>query len=78
VEGEHDPESSAYWYNGETYGSELARPPVRPHQGALTMVQQLDEAGGGLEPELGAFTRHVVADQEIEIRRMRDLYARLR
>ena len=42
------------------------------------MVQQLDEAGGGLEPELGAFTPHVVADQEIEIGRMRDLYARLR
>ena len=48
------------------------------HQGALAMVQQLDEAGGGLEPEIGAFTRHVVADQEIEIGRMRDLYARLR
>jgi uncharacterized protein (DUF305 family) len=48
------------------------------HQGALTMVQQLDDAGGGLEPELGAFTRHVEADQEIEIGRMRDLYARLR
>jgi uncharacterized protein (DUF305 family) len=42
------------------------------------MVQQLDEAGGGLEPELGAFIRHVIADQEVEIRRMRDLYARLR
>jgi uncharacterized protein (DUF305 family) len=48
------------------------------HQGALTMVQRLDEAGGGLEPELGAFARHVVADQEIEIGRMRDLYARMR
>ena len=42
------------------------------------MVQRLDEAGGGLEPEIGAFVRHVVADQEIEIGRMRDLYARVR
>ena len=45
--------------------------------GMLTSGQlgRLDDAGGGLEPELGAFTRHVVADQGIEIGRMRDLYA---
>ena len=48
------------------------------HQGALTMVQQLVAKGGGGEPELGAFTRHVEADQGIEIARMRDLLAELR
>jgi uncharacterized protein (DUF305 family) len=48
------------------------------HQGALTMVQQLREAGGGAETEIGVFTNHVEADQGIEIARMRDLYASLR
>lgn len=64
--------------NGRRFDRMLLRYMTFHHQGALTMVQRLDEAGGGLEPELGAFTRHVVADQEIEIGRMRDLYARLR
>src|SRR5918999_1123813 len=45
------------------------------HQGALAMVQQLREAGGGAETEIGVFTNHVEADQGIEIARMRDLYA---
>jgi uncharacterized protein (DUF305 family) len=48
------------------------------HQGALVMVQQLAAKGGGAEPELSAFTRHVEADQGIEIARMRDLMANLR
>ena len=48
------------------------------HQGALTMVQQLQEKGGGMEPEIGAFTRHVEADQGIEMARMRDLMAKFR
>jgi uncharacterized protein (DUF305 family) len=46
---------------------------TRHHRGALTMVAQLDAAGGGLEPEIGVFTRHVEADQSIEIGRMRGL-----
>jgi uncharacterized protein (DUF305 family) len=46
---------------------------TRHHRGALTMVAQLDAAGGGLEPEIGVFTRHVEADQSIEIGRMREL-----
>jgi uncharacterized protein (DUF305 family) len=46
---------------------------TRHHRGALTMVAQLDAAGGGLEPEIGVFTRHVEADQAIEIGRMREL-----
>jgi uncharacterized protein (DUF305 family) len=48
------------------------------HQGALQMVQELQADGGGAEPELSAFTRHVEADQGIEIARMQDLLADLR
>jgi uncharacterized protein (DUF305 family) len=48
------------------------------HQGALEMVRRLVEDGGGAEPELSAFTRHVEADQGIEIARMADLLAELR
>ena len=42
------------------------------------MVRQLQENGGGMEPEIGSFTRHVEADQGIEIARMHDLLAKLR
>jgi uncharacterized protein (DUF305 family) len=48
------------------------------HLGALTMVNDLREAGGGAETEIGVFTNHVEADQGIEIARMRELYADLR
>ena len=48
------------------------------HLGALTMVHELREAGGGAETEIGVFTNHVEADQGIEIARMRELYAGLR
>ena len=44
------------------------------HRGALTMVASSRE-GGGAEAEIGAFTRHVDADQQIEIQRMRELLA---
>jgi uncharacterized protein (DUF305 family) len=45
------------------------------HHGALTMVQELREAGGGAETEIGVFTNHVEADQGIEIARMCELYS---
>jgi uncharacterized protein (DUF305 family) len=48
---------------------------IRHHRGALTMVSRLNAANGGAEPEVGAFSRHVEADQEIEIGRMRELLA---
>ena len=51
---------------------------IQHHQGALTMVQQLYAASGGLEPEADAFARHVEADQRIEIARMQGLLTRLR
>ena len=41
------------------------------------MVADLYEDGGGLEPEIDAFARHVVADQEIEIGRMEALLERM-
>ena len=51
---------------------------IRHHRGALTMVGDLrGTAGGGAEPELDAFARHVDADQAIEISRLRDLAAAL-
>ena len=40
------------------------------HLGALAMIQQLVDAGGGQEVELGVFSNHIYADQEIEINRM--------
>ena len=40
---------------------------------ALTMVSELNASGGGLEPEVGAFARHVDSDQNIEIARMQEL-----
>jgi uncharacterized protein (DUF305 family) len=46
---------------------------IRHHQGALTMVQELYNAGGGAEPDAGAFVRHVESDQQIEIDRMQQL-----
>jgi uncharacterized protein (DUF305 family) len=51
---------------------------IRHHQGALQMVTELFVADGGAEPEAGAFARHVDADQEIEIGRMRTMLAELR
>jgi uncharacterized protein (DUF305 family) len=50
---------------------------IRHHRGALTMVNRLAAADGGLEPEIGVFTRHVESDQNIEIDRMRDLLVAL-
>jgi uncharacterized protein (DUF305 family) len=49
----------------------------RHHRGALEMVRRLDEGGGGMEAEIGAFARHVQSDQDIEIKRMEDLRARI-
>jgi uncharacterized protein (DUF305 family) len=50
---------------------------IRHHEGALTMVAQLYAAGGGLEPQIDAFARHVEADQQIELDRMRTLLQEL-
>ena len=46
---------------------------TRHHQGALTMVRNLRESGGGLQSEIDKFAREVEADQTAEIQRMADL-----
>ena len=50
---------------------------IRHHEGALRMVSDLRAAGGGVEPEIDAFARHVDADQQIEINRMQQMLAKL-
>jgi uncharacterized protein (DUF305 family) len=61
---------------GRAFNRLFLRSMIRHHQGALTMVRELVEANAGQEPEIGVFTRHVEADQGIEIARMRSLLAR--
>ena len=63
--------------NGPAFDGLFVRSMIRHHQGALTMVAQLREAKGGVEPAVDAFALHVQADQEIEIGRMRALLAKL-
>jgi uncharacterized protein (DUF305 family) len=63
--------------DGPAFDSLFVRSMIRHHQGALTMVAQLYDANGGMEPAVDAFARHVQADQEIEIGRMRALLAKL-
>ncbi|WP_186315842.1 DUF305 domain-containing protein [Catellatospora sichuanensis] len=46
---------------------------IRHHQGAVTMVDQLYQAGGGIEPSSDRLARDVNADQQIEIRRMEEV-----
>jgi uncharacterized protein (DUF305 family) len=59
--------------SGDEFDQLFLRYMTRHHQGALTMVRQLLDRGGGAEAEIGAFTRHVDADQQIEILRMQKL-----
>jgi uncharacterized protein (DUF305 family) len=46
---------------------------IAHNQGAVTMVQDLYEAGGGLETEADRVARSIDSDQTIEIGRMQDL-----
>ena len=46
---------------------------IRHHEGALTMVDQLYKAGGGVESASDRVAREVYADQNIEIVRMREM-----
>lgn len=48
---------------------------IQHHQGALQMVQDLYQAGGGQEPGVGQFAAHVEGDQGIEIARMQEMLA---
>ena len=46
---------------------------IRHHEGALTMVAELQAAGGGLEAEIYRFAADVDADQRAEIARMQSM-----
>jgi hypothetical protein len=46
---------------------------IRHHRGALMMVSRLNAANGGEGPEVGAFSRHLAADQHIQIGRRQEL-----
>ena len=48
---------------------------IRHHEGALTMVKELYDAGGGFESDVDAFARNVDSDQRIEIVRMQGMLA---
>ena len=67
-----------YTAKGRAFDRLFLRYMIHHHRGALAMVAQLHGAQGGAEPEIDAFTRHVEADQGIEIARMRDLLAEFR
>jgi uncharacterized protein (DUF305 family) len=62
---------------GREFNRLFLRGMLKHHRGALQMVAELYEDGGGFEPEIDAFARHVVADQEIEIGRMETLLERM-
>ena len=64
--------------HGRAFDRLFLRDMTYHHNGALAMVQQLAAKGGGMEPEISAFTRHVEADQGIEIARMQKLLTELR
>ena len=51
---------------------------VRHHEGAIKMVKDLYESGGGLEPATDQLAREFNADQSIEIQRMQELLAKMR
>lgn len=48
---------------------------IQHHEGALQMVDDLHRDGGGQEPAIGEFARHVESDQGIEIARMHEMLA---
>jgi uncharacterized protein (DUF305 family) len=60
---------------GAAFDRRFLRAMRRHHRGALQMVADLKETDGGLEVEIDAFARHVVADQGIEIGRIQELLA---
>jgi uncharacterized protein (DUF305 family) len=62
--------------DGRTFDRLFLRYMTQHHHGAITMVHDLREDGGGLESEIDALARHIETDQEIEIQRMQDLLAK--
>ena len=60
--------------DGRRFDRLFLRRMIRHHGGALTMVAQLRNVNGGMEPELDSLIRHIESDQTIEIDRMRGLF----
>jgi uncharacterized protein (DUF305 family) len=63
--------------DGTAFDRLFLRYMTRHHQGALTMVRDLVDKGGGVEAEIEQFVLHVDSDQSIEIARMRQMLAAL-
>ena len=63
---------------GKAFDRLFLRFMIRHHEGAMQMVAELYAADAGAEPEVDAFARHVDADQQIEIARMRTMLSELR
>ncbi len=61
--------------DGRRFDRLFLRYMTQHHRGALQMVSDLRESGGGLQSEIDKFAREVATDQEIEIQRMQDLLA---
>jgi len=62
---------------GKEFDRLFLRYMTRHHQGALTMVQELVDDGGGVEAEIEQFILHVGSDQTIEIERMQQMLGAL-
>jgi uncharacterized protein (DUF305 family) len=60
---------------GRAFDTRFLRAMMRHHRGALQMVAELRADGGGTESTIDDFTRHVEADQGIEIARIEQLLA---
>ena len=61
--------------DGRRFDRLFLRYMTQHHRGALQMVSDLRDAGGGLQSEIDKLAREVATDQEIEIMRMQDLLA---
>lgn len=46
---------------------------IKHHEGAVGMVEELYESGGGRDSEIDVIARHIESDQNIEIGRMQDM-----
>ena len=61
--------------DGRQFDRLFLRYMTQHHRGALQMVSELRESGGGLQSEIDKLAREIATDQEIEIQRMKDLLA---
>jgi uncharacterized protein (DUF305 family) len=63
--------------HGKAFDRLFLRYMTQHHRGALTMVQNLVDDGGGAESEIEQFILHVDSDQTIEIGRMQEMLGKL-